>query len=67
MMSGFKNFEKLCLAVMNPISQAAINPGNSGGPLLDISENLIGINTTIYSSSGASFGVGFSIPVLSLI
>ncbi|KAL8502330.1 hypothetical protein ACS0TY_021461 [Phlomoides rotata] len=35
----------------------AINPGNSGGPLLDISRNLIGINTAIYSPSGASCGV----------
>ncbi|KAL8497507.1 hypothetical protein ACS0TY_021004 [Phlomoides rotata] len=36
---------------------AAINPGNSGGPFLDISRNLIGINTAIYSPSGASCGV----------
>lgn len=44
-------------------SDAAINPGNSGGPLLDSSGRLIGVNTMIYSTSGASAGIGFSIPV----
>lgn len=42
---------------------AAINPGNSGGPLLDSAARLVGVNTAIYSPSGASAGVGFSIPV----
>lgn len=42
---------------------AAINPGNSGGPLLDSAGRLVGVNTAIYSPSGTSAGVGFSIPV----
>ena len=44
-------------------TDAAINPGNSGGALVDSSGNLIGINSTIFSQSGGSMGIGFAIPV----
>ncbi|MEL0063530.1 MAG: trypsin-like peptidase domain-containing protein [Gammaproteobacteria bacterium] len=47
-------------------TDAAINPGNSGGPLLDSHGKLIGVNTAIYSPSGASAGIGFAIPVNTL-
>ncbi len=43
-------------------TDAAINPGNSGGALVDMSGNLIGINSTIVSPVGASNGIGFAIP-----
>ena len=43
-------------------TDAPINPGNSGGPLVDMSGNLVGVNTFIVSRSGGSTGVGFAIP-----
>ena len=44
-------------------TDAAINPGNSGGALIDTAGNLIGINSTIFSQTGSSNGIAFSIPV----
>jgi S1-C subfamily serine protease len=44
-------------------TDAAINPGNSGGPLLDSAGRLIGVNTAIYSPSGAYAGIGFAVAV----
>ena len=44
-------------------TDAPINPGNSGGALVNTAGNLIGINSTIFSQSGGSLGIGFAIPV----
>jgi len=44
-------------------SDVAVNPGNSGGPLLDAKGEVIGMNSQIYSSSGAYEGLSFAIPV----
>ena len=43
-------------------TNAAINPGNSGGPLINLSGEIVGINTAIISRSGGSQGIGFAIP-----
>jgi len=43
-------------------TDAAINPGNSGGALINMSGQLVGINTAIYSRSGGSIGIGFAVP-----
>lgn len=43
-------------------TDASINQGNSGGPMFDLSGNVIGINTAIYSPTGGNVGIGFAIP-----
>ena len=43
-------------------TDASINPGNSGGPLFNLSGQLMGINTAIFSRSGGNIGLGFAIP-----
>ena len=43
-------------------TDAAINKGNSGGPLFNLAGEVVGINTAIYSPSGGSVGIGFSVP-----
>ncbi len=48
-------------------TDAAINPGNSGGALVDRIGRLIGVNTAIYTETGASGGIGFAIPVNTVI
>ncbi|MEZ4384293.1 MAG: trypsin-like peptidase domain-containing protein [Nannocystaceae bacterium] len=47
-------------------TDASINPGNSGGPLLDSRGRLIGMNTMIFSKTGASAGIGFAVPVTTI-
>jgi serine protease Do len=44
-------------------TDASINPGNSGGPLIDLRGEVVGINSAIYTRTGASMGIGFAIPV----
>jgi S1-C subfamily serine protease len=43
-------------------TDAAINPGNSGGPLLNTAGEMIGINTSIITTSGGNMGIGFAVP-----
>lgn len=45
-------------------TDASINPGNSGGPLVNAAGEVIGVNSSIYSPSGGSVGLGFAIPIV---
>ena len=44
-------------------TDASINPGNSGGPLINLKGEVVGVNSFIFSRSGGSVGIGFSIPI----
>jgi serine protease Do len=44
-------------------TDVAINPGNSGGPLFNLAGEVVGVNSQIYSRSGGSMGLSFSIPI----
>jgi serine protease Do len=44
-------------------TDASINPGNSGGPLVNADGEVVGVNSSIYSTSGGSIGLGFAIPI----
>jgi serine protease Do len=44
-------------------TDASINPGNSGGPLINALGQVIGVNSSIYTPSGGSIGLGFAIPI----
>jgi len=48
-------------------TDAAINPGNSGGPLLNINGEVIGVNTMIATRAGGSEGVGFALPINTVV
>jgi serine protease Do len=44
-------------------TDASINPGNSGGPLVDALGEVVGVNSSIYTPTGGSIGLGFAIPI----
>ncbi len=44
-------------------TDASINPGNSGGPLVNALGQVVGVNSSIFSNTGGSIGIGFAIPI----
>ena len=44
-------------------TDAPINPGNSGGPLINVLGQVVGVNSSIFSNTGGSIGIGFAIPI----
>lgn len=58
------NRDNLAITAIGSFIQtdAAINPGNSGGPLLNVDGQVVGMNTAIFSRTGASAGIGFAVP-----
>ncbi|MBP7866904.1 MAG: trypsin-like peptidase domain-containing protein [Acidobacteria bacterium] len=48
-------------------TDAAINPGNSGGPLIDSQGKMIGLNTSIFTTHGGNIGIGFAVPVATVV
>jgi len=44
-------------------TDASINPGNSGGPLINVSGEVVGVNSAIFSQTGGNVGIGFAIPI----
>ena len=65
--SGLGRYSSLNLGSTLIQTDAAINPGNSGGPLVDLRGRLIGINTLIASRTGVYNGIGFAVPISTVV